>query len=202
MALTTWTDRQPASTRFEGLVLKEWVQEDRVMSDVYANCTYILVWDEEKDEPRSIRVQAHFECDPTRARIEVDATPEVVAKWEAHKARQSAIRRLQTARSEVLRDRQRAESEHHNPVKGKVMVVKRSWKEVKRGMEGEVFWVRGNRVGLRTSDAKNDKGNWADVIWCNASQLCNKAEFEHTIPDHLMRNVQDAEAVMAAAEAM
>lgn len=41
----------------------------------------------------------------------------------------------------------------------------------KVGTKGVVFWHRGGRVGIRTSDERTANGNWKDVVWTYAEYL-------------------------------
>ena len=206
MALTTWkSDPKDTTTTHVGCVLDTWECTVQYMSDVWDIARKVLVWNIEKGAPET-KIIYYMGGGGDAV---VDATDEVKAASDTYKARQKAEEDCRRVERCIVEARQKAEAKHNFPVKGKTMVVKRGYKAVKRGMEGVVFWVRdevvtdswgwGNRdcprvrVGLRTSDAKDAKGNWADVIWCNASQLCNKAEFEHTIPDDLMAELQEAE---------
>lgn len=192
MAITTWNSATPdlQSTTHKGLVLARYVREERVMSDIYANCEYALVWDPETLNTKEIRVRALFELDPRCSRIEIDANMWIHALWQARKARDVAQQKLNQYQQRVDQITADQEREFNSPVFGKTMVVTRSWKTVKRGVSGIVFWIRGNRIGLRTSDAKDSKGGWADVLWCQASQLANAQEFEPVLDDCHMAQLQ------------
>jgi hypothetical protein len=70
----------------------------------------------------------------------------------------------------------RREAEHNRPVSGKRMIVFKG-RKVPLGTTGLVFWVRDGRVGLRTSDRKDNSGKWADIVWVNESNLKNVEPF-------------------------
>ena len=176
------TNRKTGTVTHEGLVLEAGLcQCDRVMSDIYADQWYALVWDPEKGEPRKVLTASSFELSTVSCTAEVDATPEVRAAYEGRLARLEAAQKVANEARCRAAAEQHARELHDAPTDGKRMLVVRSWKAVRRGTEGEVFWVRGNRVGLRTSDRKED-GRWADVVWCQASQLRNAEPFSGMTP--------------------
>lgn len=149
---------------YEGKVLSLREKNGYDDSDFYA-----LVWDSEKNKPVEIMYAT------TRAwcyydKAVVDATEDVVEKYNAHKEKQKQAMRLE-----------KRKAEHDNPELNKKMIVKRSYKEVKKGMVGTVFFIRkrarSTLVGLRTSERK-ENGKYLDVFWANASQLKNVCSFE------------------------
>ena len=36
---------------------------------------------------------------------------------------------------------------------------------------GTLWWRKDRRISIRTSDRKNAQGNWADVVWCDVTDL-------------------------------
>jgi hypothetical protein len=177
---------------YEGRVLETWVQEDRVLSDVYADCRYVRIWNPTTQKPETHRVKAFFELDPREVEVEVDATDIVLEQYQRYQRKSEALNRMTLVEQEVTQARMAAEDAWHAPVKGKTMVVTRSWKERKKGTVGIVFWVNGSRVGIRTSDARDGSGRWLDVIWCDAKHLANVEPFDYEIPEELTARLQDA----------
>jgi len=161
---------------YEGCVVATFTTIERVMSDIYADAYHAVVWDETSGCWKTIETHTNFELDSRRARIVIDASPELQAKYAAHQADER--RRRDEAAAEYWRQRalERAKERHNAAVLGKEMVVVKG-RKVAHGTKGIVFWVRDGRVGLRTSDRKVNN-NWADVVWVNESNLRNVQPFQ------------------------
>lgn len=41
----------------------------------------------------------------------------------------------------------------------------------KGNVTGTLWWRKDRRISIRTSDRKNAQGNWADVVWCDVTDL-------------------------------
>lgn len=158
---------------YKGCVIEQFSKVDRVMSDIYADCTYARVWDKEAQEIRSISVKAHFELDNTIYSITPDLTPENAKAVETFKAKIAEEKREMSRKIEI----EHLQEQHNRVERGKRMRIVRGRKG--KGKEGIVFWMRDGRVGVRHSDAKNAKGHWADVTWVNREEyLVNCEEFK------------------------
>jgi len=145
--------------------------------------------------------EACKECAATHSQTAADARlvgacPDVVGKYDrigqtAGKVK-TAIEEWQTYEERVEQEEAAEKSgaawkalenlryqweQHHSTDNGKEMVVTRGWKHIKRGMAGKVFWKRGERVGLRMGEEKDDKGFWKDTFFCQESQLGNPKPF-------------------------
>ncbi len=136
----------------EGAVLKVDVQRNyQVMSDVWDDLTYALVWNGERTE----RVHLYFTETPRDHRdfAEVDATPEVRAAYDAYIARLDAERK---AREEAERI-ERLRREAREPRKGREAVVVRG-RKVAKGTRGLIIWHGaghyGDRVGLKDASGE------------------------------------------------
>jgi len=153
-----------------GLVISTFVQCDRVMSDIYSDERYALVWNPEKGESEAVHVGGAFECNARHGKVEIDIKPAYLA---AHEAKEEADRK---AREEEERERavklsaERAEQERNRPVRGKLMQVVRG-RKVPKGTIGRVFGIGEGRVGLALSNEKNERGQHKDVAWVNAEYL-------------------------------
>lgn len=130
----------------EGLVLEIYRTTERVMSDVWADFSHARIWDPHTRSPSSIYLSnSEFGGDKE---AEVDATPEVVAAWEAWKAEElvKARRLAHEAACDQAHKRLLVPSIGHNArvVRGRKVPV---------GTEGVVTWAGpstfGPRVGLR-----------------------------------------------------
>ena len=202
MAITISPKDAPENsvTAHEGLVLEVFEKEERIMSDVWEMMSWVTVWDEESNAPKSDRRRNMGNHWSDSIRVTVDATPEIVAKFDAWKELRNAKSVLSGAHSDIAQANSRASADHHTPANGKTVVVTRSHKESRKGDIGIVFWHRGGRSGIRTSDRKNATGQWADVLWVNDTRLANAVEFMPTVDKWLMKRLQDAQARVAAAE--
>jgi hypothetical protein len=126
-----WNRPLVLRTTHKGHVLSTYERNGYDDSDFVA-----VVWDEVEGRTR------HIEYATTRGwsypnSASADATPEVVAAYEAWRDKQAAQER---ARKEALAAA--------TPTKGKAVRVKRSSKNVKKGAEGQVFWFgRGRKFG-------------------------------------------------------
>jgi hypothetical protein len=155
---------------FVGCVLETYNSDYRAMSDVYTWATFALVWT--GSEAREVLVNANFECDQSGGAAVVDATPEVVAEWNAWKAAKEA--RANEAR--LLRAEMDRQRELVAPKKGRMVEVVKG-RKVPVGTAGLVFWEGtdnyGNaKLGLATSNRKtirNGRESYADVVWVAAS---------------------------------
>ncbi|KPL02541.1 MAG: hypothetical protein AMK75_02595 [Planctomycetes bacterium SM23_65] len=195
---------EPPTVSYEGRVLrKPWPECERVMSDIYADVMYTLVWDDEAGRAKKLYLKACFECDVSAYECEVDASPEILVAHEANRKYEAALSRARKRLREARKAADYRERTHHEVAKDKRMVVHRSYKEVRRGMEGIVFWIQNRgastRVGLRTSEEKDSNGRYKDVFWANASQLENAEPFE---PEAwLVEELAEARAELEAIEA-
>ena len=87
------TNRVTAAVTHVGLVLSVYSQEDRIMSDVWATGTYALVWNLTTGVPQSIKLyDSEFGGD---LQATVDATPDIVARWDALQAAQEHAKMVQ-----------------------------------------------------------------------------------------------------------
>lgn len=97
------------------------------------NTYYAVVWDEGRNETRS--VGGWWSHSDMMKSVTVDATPEVVAKYNDYRARVAAVKAADDARSRAARDAEEAAK----PKAGKVVKVGKG-RKVPKGTTGEVFW--------------------------------------------------------------
>lgn len=180
-----------------GLVIRIWTDPSvRIMSDVWAPIVYATVWDEERQETTEYTLELHDSCGGVYASAEVDATPEVLVKYEAYKARKE-LDRQESAR---LKEIERFEIEHNKVERGKRMMVTRG-RKVAKGTTGKVFWLGvdhwGNtKAGLALSDERDSRGRYSDVVWVNAGYLAPCEKFQ--VPSHLATPVCELKGKEAA----
>ncbi len=174
----TWTTYRPNSyevqstkVTHEGLVVSEsWTREERVMSDIYANVSYCLVWNAEKGCTETVCLGHHFELCSTFGKATVDADPAVLAEVARQAAEAAARKAAAEQAAYEAREAARAEAIRNAPEKGKLMKVVRG-RKVPVGTVGKVFWMRDGRVGLALDDAKDARGYHANVAWVDAAYL-------------------------------
>lgn len=135
-------DCAPVEVEYEGLVLRTGLSGGS-FNDGYDYGIDALVWDPAKGAPRRVGYGSTMGMSGT---AEVDATPEVLALYEAYEAREAEKLRI----SREIRDRKRID------IRGRKVRVVRG-RKVPKGTEGEVFWSgpdrfnrHGVRVGLKT----------------------------------------------------
>lgn len=152
-------DRVRPAVEHEGLVLKVGLHGSS-FNDGYDYSIEALVWDPAAGVPRLVAYSSTMGSSGT---AEVDATPEVLALYAAHEAREAERRSI----SADLRDRKRVD------IRGRKVKVVRG-RKVPIGTEGVIFWsgpgferhryfrTGAVRVGLRTASGEKfftDGGN-------------------------------------------
>lgn len=145
---------------YVGATIETFSRDERIMSDVWAYVTYARVWDAETGSPKTIRLQTEgWEASATAV---VDATPEVLAAYEAWKVEQEAKR----AAEEAARQAALAAWEAKQPRRGRIIKVVKG-RKVPKGTVGVCIWIGdgyyGQRVGLKTDDG--------EVYWTAASNV-------------------------------
>ena len=141
----------------DGRVLSLESRSDRIMSDVWDTGYYAIVWNAAAAGPVDVYLGGHeFGC---TKQAEVDATPEVIAAYEAWLAAREAER----AAAEDARLEANAESRLREVVRGCPVMVTRG-RKIPKGTTGRVFWIGqkqfGVRVGFETDDGVT---HWADI---------------------------------------
>jgi len=173
----TWTnkDGDVIKVSHEGLVLKARKCECvRVMSDIYSDEFYAVVWDSEKGDTVDVHIGSCFELfdGPWGMAVE-DATPEVKEAYLG-----MLIEKQRRRDEQVSREAEEARRREWNrPRHGMRMRVVKG-RKVPQGTEGIVFWVRDGRVGLALDESRDAKGRYANVAWVDGSYLENTAPFD------------------------
>jgi hypothetical protein len=172
----TWTDKDRNVVRIshEGLVVRDrYVQVERVMSDIYSDETYSIVFNPTTGEDEKVHIGSCFELfqGPWGHAVE-DLSPENVAlRNAALNARAEQQRKEYEARCAREAEEARVR-EHDAPKIGKRMKVVRG-RKVAPGTEGVVFWLKDGRVGLDLTGNKDATGRRIDVAWVDAGYLVN-----------------------------
>jgi hypothetical protein len=173
-----WKKELRGTTQYEGQVLGRYSQSERVMSDVWEDISYALVWDIEKSEPKHIPVGMSGTKSTTT--VTIDAPDDLYEVYEAYEKFVQAQRALRELNNHASDRRERAEKSWHTVEKGKVMVVVRG-RKVPKSTVGRVFWVddyrNPYRVGLALTDEVGDDGKFKDVAFVNADYLKNAEEY-------------------------
>ena len=165
----------------EGVIIGTTTREVRVMSDIYADCTFAQVWDPETETVQEVRIGCGFELSTVKAEATVDCAPEYLERKDALDAEAAERQAAADKRRRQDAHRNAALAEHNKVVWGKRMRVIRGRKTAV-GTEGKVFWVKGDRCGLALSDKKDSKGRHTDVAWVDCNYLENVVEFEYQMP--------------------
>lgn len=142
-----------------GRVVGTVVRVERIMSDVWADVTYAVVWDGEDGFYETSVYNSEFGAvglDELGFHIlEVDAPDGIKAYYECWKAMKEEEARVAAEKARVAREAERAAAAAKEPRKGRKIKVVRG-RKVPVGTVGECIWVGhgdyGLRVGLKTTD--------------------------------------------------
>ena len=126
-----------------GCVVKTYQQEERVMSDVYADVLYAVAYNVEKDTFDTVYVRACFELGADATAV-VDATPAVLALFEAHKAVSEAEAKLNEAKKYRAHELAALKA----PAPGRTIKVMKG-RKVPVGTVGECVRVMQGDYGMR-----------------------------------------------------
>jgi hypothetical protein len=164
-----------AKPTFEGRVVGSRIAQGvRIMSDVWANLTYAVVWCDKNDAPFEIQVR-NSEFGGETSQWDVDGSGEVMVKYTAWRgdfliAREKAaeIRKIADDKRSAEEAEANAKNRAHAVRKGgKVKVVK--GRKVPKGTVGECFWEGGGqygpRIGLKEADGTT---HWTATSNCTA----------------------------------
>lgn len=161
--MITYTDPNTDKPSYEGHCLETYTDHSvRIMSDVWANFYGVVVWDSETAAPKKVQLgnsEFGYEGEAT-----LDATPEVVALYEAWKARQAAQAEEARLHAEEIAKENRAKEDEaearawliERPTKGDKVVVVRG-RKVAKGTVGIIRWEGGNDYGPRIGMAVEGK---------------------------------------------
>jgi hypothetical protein len=161
----------------EGLVMgPTYTREVRVMSDIYADVTYVTVWNPETERPTDVAIAHHFELGTRRGTPTIDIDPAIADAWaEKVKAESAAHAKAEAAR----REREREESARDRLLevrKGAEAVVVKG-RKVPVGTRGTIIWTGSGNYGPRVG-IKEASG---DVHWTAESNV--KVVFPGMGPD-------------------
>jgi len=167
--------------KFEGCVVATFSREERVMSDVWASCSYAIVYSPETIQYagqegsgfQTIRTGCSEFSGVYDATVTVvDATEEIKAAYAAFLAGKAAGESFARAEREQAAHEARVLAEKRRIANGKLVRVTRG-RKVPKGTQGRVFWMKddtwGVRLGIATSDRKDARGRNLDVAWVAAS---------------------------------
>jgi hypothetical protein len=181
MAILYTSDRDASLNRYENRVLSVHAHQSyQVMSDIWSTADYALVWDDTENKPQKVCVNI-YDMNPSDwkpAKIEVDATEEVRAKYLMWRTKIEYETLLENEEMRVRRIDKGAiakvvKGKSGKGTIGKVVVV----------MEGSYrFGWRANtelKVAIATSDVKVKKALrngkvaevYQDVVWAWARNV-------------------------------
>jgi hypothetical protein len=149
---------------FVGCVVLIRNRVERIMSDVWDDVTYAVVWDAEATAFREVHVRCSEFSGHWRACVAtVDGTPEVFELYEAHLVGDLFRKKLDAYDREVYARLVEAATIRNGR---KVRVVR--GRKIPQGTEGIVFYQKegrwGTQLGIRTSDRREGR-NWLDAVW-------------------------------------
>jgi hypothetical protein len=144
---------------------KVWTACERIMSDVWANIRYAALITPEGYRTVAVENDEFPSKDPLpKPTMADDAEQALYEAWRRAKANAARERRL----------KEEAAREARTVRKGKTVKVVKG-RKVPRGTVGKVIWVGdgrwGKRVGLATSDLRDDRGWHVDVEWTALSNV-------------------------------
>jgi acetyl-CoA carboxylase carboxyltransferase component len=162
MAIMTQKDDGTIEAAFTGCVVKTFWREERVMSDVYANVTYAVVFNAEKSTFEEVQVRAHFELDSGKRSAVVDASDDIKLMYDLHQAIKESESKLsemkQRFASHVVAVKAPAEGRTVKVVKGRKVPV---------GTVGRCEWIGESAYGAGVR-VKIQEANGA-IHWTAAS---------------------------------
>jgi hypothetical protein len=163
VAVTAWLAGRP--------VVAIESESSKIMSDVWADIYMACALNPDGTLDRRCVGNSEFGCD---FRPTVDSSPEGKAAYaaalEAEAAAREASRNARAAEARKYAE----ECEARVPRKGRKVIVVRG-RKVAKGTTGIVMWYGdskfGYRVGIATSDSRDSRGFYADVVWTAASNV-------------------------------
>jgi hypothetical protein len=174
-------------TEHVGAVLSEGHESCQIMSDVWGDRYFALVWDFEENAPRKVTLQivdwqlgsascpVRREWDRWHHSATVDATDEVralYAAWQDAQAEADTLRRFKANLAE-------AEAEANEVRKGSRVEVFKG-RKVPKGTVGECFWVGNGNYGPRCG-IRDDDGETHWTALSNVRPL--EADWSDSCPD-------------------
>lgn len=142
----------PACEQYVGQVVDRVVKTERIMSDVWADCTYAVVFDGSSIKEVYVG-NSEFGYHGDLEGWEIDATLDTLAQYKAFKANQEVIRQHNEALAAEKRRQEAIEREAATPYKGRHVKVVRG-RKVPIGTEGVVFWYGRNKFGYNPNDMR------------------------------------------------
>ncbi len=160
MAINTKMDDGTIEAAFTGCVVATFVREERVMSDVYANVTYAVVFNADKNTFEDVQVRAHFE---TRS-VVIDASEDIKAMYDLHQA----IRESESKLNQMKRRFADQIVAVKAPVAGRTVKVVKG-RKVPVGTVGRCACVIPGDYGMRVKiEEANGNVHWTAASNCEA----------------------------------
>jgi hypothetical protein len=136
-------------TSHEGLVMStSWMQQIRVMSDVWENATYCRVWNPETEAAETITLYISDMSSRRGVVSEVDADRTILEAYDVEEARKAEVRRI-AERAHSVRIAEAAAERELKAVRKGIEVIVVKGRKVPRGTRGIVRWEGGNDYGPR-----------------------------------------------------
>lgn len=140
MAITITERNQEAKVSHHNLVLREYYDHNyRIMSDVWGAAHYAVVWDAVNNRPETLLLRVRDYDWDTDARVEVDATPDIVMAYHNYEYNRVYKRQFSEMKAS-------AESDARVIRKGDVVKVVRGRNG--KGVQGKVVVKMEARYGM------------------------------------------------------
>lgn len=148
-----------------GRVVHRFSKETRIMSDVYDDAQFAVVWKGDEDF-ETVDCGCWYFCEPEIRAITVDASPGLIAVWEAVMVVKKRLSEEKDRLAWEHRLKVQAEAEAKEPKVGRTVRVVRG-RKVAKGTIGVCFWVGTGRYGLRVG-LKTAEG---DTVWVDGKNV-------------------------------
>lgn len=170
-------ERYEGEVCYVGKVVKTWTSNDRVMSDVWETRRWVAVAEDDGTFTDKCLGCVDYNGKYLTADYTVDASPELIAKYEAEKKREADERNARQAKR--LKDQADAEARYRvlEVCKGDDVVVYKG-RKVPKGTKGVCIWIGSNQWGYRCG-VKDAEGK----VWWTALDNVKKANEDAIIKD-------------------
>lgn len=154
------TEIETTTVTHVGRVIDTEVRCNRVMSDIYADCLYAWVI-EDDGSMKSVHCKSYFECDTRKVSVTKDAAPEWLRLAAAKTAVKLASEKVVAQDRMAEHDSEQAVANLVAPKHAQKLVVTRKGKNVKNGETGVCFWIGQSKFdnGLRVGFISDEDGS-------------------------------------------
>lgn len=161
MALQVYNSDEKTPVQYENRVIAKRERNSYHDSDFYA-----IVWSDELEQP--ICVDYHTTRGASTGWADIDATDEVLEKYNLYNKTVKEFYKEYDALEKSLEN-----------LKGDIVNINRGKHS---GQSGQIFWIGTcnfsgkKKLGIATSNEKNEKGGFKDVVWV-LDEYCQKQNY-------------------------